>query len=707
MLARRALPAFFLVTLALSVSAATTKVARYAYTANHFTVLPYSVDPATGHLRFAPAQTLSGPPCDGSGSGTVTAPSQKFLYLVASCGQILAETINADGTLTPISGSPFPVGTSLYQIVFTPSGKFAYVTDFSNYPQLTIIPVAVNTKSGALTQLSGSVSYSGATQTPIMLMDTVGKFLFVLDANAGVYVYAINALTGALTVVTGSPFSTGGSNATSFAEFPGGAFLFATNYATNGSVSVLKINRTTGVLTPAKGSPFTTPGSPYSVAVDPARHFVYVGYDGFNSNISVFRVKTGGVLSEVPGSPFQTLGTTDSIYLITDPSGHFLYSRTNSGNLGDTWEQVLSINPTTGALSPVQTVALPFTTPLAFVTGTTPVSFAPTYAYAANSPVATSVPDGIAEFSINPTTGALSPLDSVADNNGPQHLIASPAGNFVYAADTVAVNGYGVQGNGLLSPVTTLAVSATAIMEDQFLEPNDSDFYTANGGGASDWFLNLSTGQIEGHNGDWTFTGPVVAMTTGSGSFYDDFVLTSDATLWEIVPGSNTGAITGSFPVGNSPSAVALDGGGRFVYVANSADNTVSGFATYGDSLQQLNSGIPFATGTTPSAIVGDPLGFYLYVANSGSHDLWTYSIDPTNGNLAQVGSPVAVGNGPVSLNIDNSGKFLYCANSGDGTISTFTIAANGTLTPAGTYVVDSTITTPAPTSIVSVGTHK
>lgn len=711
MFPRRSLSAVVLVALALSVyGGAVTKIARYAYTtSDNFTVIPYAVDPTTGHLRFTAAQSLAGPPCTGYAS--VIAPSQKFFYFVSSCGQIPAAAIGANGVLTPISGSPFTVGTSLYQMIMTPSGKFAYATDITNYPQVTIIPVAVNTKSGALTQLSGSVSYSGATQIPIMVMDTAGKFLYVLDYNGGVYVYTINAVSGALAAVVGSPFSTGSGATTSLAVFPGGTILFATNYTEGGSVSVFKVNRKTGVLKLAKGSPFLTSGSPYSVAVDPAKHFIYVGYASFNSAISVFRVKAGtGALTEVPGSPFQTLGTYESVNLTTDPTGNFLYSLTGSGIGSASWEQVFSVNATSGLLSPVQTISCPFATSflgdLLFVTGTAPVSFAPTYAYAANSPVATSAPDGIAEFSISPTNGSLTSVGSVSDSNGPQQLVLSPSGNFVYAADNSSVIGYSVQGNGGLSFDTSLSVSATAIMEDQFEDADDAYFYTANSSAASDWYLDSSNGQIGGQFGDWTFTGPVVAMTNNLGSFYD-FVITSDNTLWEIFPGSNTGAVTGSYTVGNSPSAVAWDGGGRFIYVANSADNNISGFVTFGDGLQQLNGGTPFAAGTTPSAIVGDPVGFYLYVANSGSHDLWTYSIDPVLGNLTQIGTPVSVGNGPVSLNIDNSGKFLYCANSGDGTISTFALNANGTLTPSGTVAVDASVTTPAPTSIVSTGTYK
>jgi 6-phosphogluconolactonase len=381
MLANRTLALLFVLTSALSVHAgAATSVARYGYTITQYSVMPYAVNPSTGYLRFTPMQNLAGPACSGNNTFAIT-PSRKFLYVPITCGEIIATKIGANGALTPIAGSPFAIGASPYQMIMTPSGKFGYVTDLTNYPQVTIIPVAANTKSGALAQLPGSVSYS-ATQAPEMVMDPAGKFLYVLDMNAGVYVYAVNAVTGALTAAAGSPFSTGSSNSMSLVVFPGGSLLFVTNYNLSGTISVFKVNRKTGVLTPAKGSPFPADGAPYSAAVDPARQFLYVGYytGGSYNYMSVFRIKAGtGALTEVTGSPFSVLGTYVSAQLTTDPTGNFLYTLTESFGAGAYWEQVLSIDRGTGELTPLQTISAPLAAAtIAFTTGTTAVSFTPT-----------------------------------------------------------------------------------------------------------------------------------------------------------------------------------------------------------------------------------------------------------------------------------------------------------------------------------------
>lgn len=709
---RRSLVCVYLLVISLSLSSiAAAKVARYGYTVTGLSAVPYAVDSKTGRLRYTVEQDFTAPSgCNGTNQATI-APSQQFFYLPLSCGQMIAASIGANGNLTPIAGSPFAIGTGLYSFAVTPSGSLGYAADTSAYPTVTILPVSVNTTTGALAPLSGSVSYS-AQQTPTLYMDPLGKFLFILDSSytANIYVYAINATTGALTAVAGSPFATGGQTV-SLATYPGGKFLVATNY-TDRQIQVFGVNRTTGVLTQVTGSPFSADGYAYDVAVDPAgAHFVFVGYASGSSEISVYRLNaTTGALTGVSGSPFATDGTEISANLTVDPTGHYLYAASQTANFGSWEEQILHINPTTGALTPVQTISNPTAQPLLLTSGTTPVVFTPTYLYAANSPFAAQTPqssqDEIAEYSVG-STGALTSVGSVSDVYAPQQLALTPSGGNVWLTDSNYVTNYGIQSNGSLNVVNNRQISSNLILED----PNGAYLYLASGGVISDFTIDPST-QNFGLWGTWYLntsynSGNVVAVTTSFGT-YGDLVLTANNTLFEIYRGSNNGSIVASYPVGNAPSAVALDGGGRFVYVANSADNTISGFADFGDGLQAINGGTPFAAGTTPAAIVGDPFGDFLYVANSGSHDVWAYSIDQVTGNLTKIGTPLALGNGPVALNIDYSGKHLYCANSLDGTISVFTINTNGTLKSLGKTIVDATVpTTPAPTSIVSTGTNQ
>jgi 6-phosphogluconolactonase len=107
---------------------------------------------------------------------------------------------------------------------------------------------------------------------------TVYKYYaYVARSDDGVAAYTINSSTGALTTVTGSPFSPS-PNPSSVAVTPSGQFIYVTSY-TSGDISAFRINPATGALTSVTGSPFSAGQNPYSVAVDPSGKFVYVAND--------------------------------------------------------------------------------------------------------------------------------------------------------------------------------------------------------------------------------------------------------------------------------------------------------------------------------------------------------------------------------------------------------------------------------------------
>jgi DNA-binding beta-propeller fold protein YncE len=75
---------------------------------------------------------------------------------------------------------------------------------------------------------------------------------------------------------------------------------------------------------------------------------------------------------------------------------------------------------------------------------------------------------------------------------------------------------------------------------------------------------------------------------------------------------------------------ITIDPSSQFVYVANSGDGTVSGYAlSLASPYLTPISGSPWTVGTTPSALVTDPWGNYLYVANSGNDSISAFTIDP------------------------------------------------------------------------------
>jgi DNA-binding beta-propeller fold protein YncE len=144
-------------------------------------------------------------------------------------------------------------------------------------------------------------------------VDPAGKFAYVANyQDATVSGYSINAATGALTSVLGSPFPTSGCGAgeslcfpTSVAVDPTGKFA----YVSFGNISGYTINATTGALTPIPGSPFPAGGGPASqgigqVAVDPTGRFAYVANESDKGVWGYTINATTGALTAIPGSPF-------------------------------------------------------------------------------------------------------------------------------------------------------------------------------------------------------------------------------------------------------------------------------------------------------------------------------------------------------------------------------------------------------------------
>jgi 6-phosphogluconolactonase (cycloisomerase 2 family) len=197
--------------------------------------------------------------------------------------------------------------------------------------------------------------------------------------------------------------------------------------------------------------------------------------------------------------------------------------------------------------------------------------------------------------------------------------------------------------------------------------------------------------------------------------------------------GSLTAMSPASVPTGSgatsSPTFVAIDPTGRYVYVTNGADGTVSQFTistTVGTAGQLISMSTPTITtiGGLPLFITVDPTGKFAYVANAGSQSVAQYGIGVGGALTALSPATVAIGS-PTSelfgITIDPTGSYAYVGDYSGNAIFQFTIGGTGSLSPtpgaptvtaplvAGPYpmVIDSTgqyalwsntLDTPAPT---------
>jgi 6-phosphogluconolactonase len=145
----------------------------------------------------------------------------------------------------------------------------------------------------------------------------------------------------------------------------------------------------------------------------------------------------------------------------------------------------------------------------------------------------------------------------------------------------------------------------------------------------------------------------------------------------------------------------------KFVYVANSADNTISGYSEDGAS-GLLTSVGTFKTGMTPWSLATDFNDKYLYVTNSGSNTLSAFRINPVTGALTPVkGSPYATDLGPGAAAVSSSGGAVYVANTAAETVTSFTVTpSTGQLTSLGSTWYGSQCGSPNSLALNPVGTY-
>ena len=374
------------------------------------------------------SSTAAPPPANGNGSDSPPPTNNNatgFAYVAhIDARAFSAFTINATtGALSEVAGSPFAVDPwypgSLY-ITVHPSGKFVYVvnnrlgTEGPHQPS-TVSAYAINASTGALSEVAGS-PFTAGDDANCLKIDPSGKFAYVTNSvSRNVSAYAINATTGALSEIAGSPFAVGNTTTASMAIHPSGKFAYLANYGNPGTITAYAINAATGALT----SIGTTAGAilPLAITVDPSGKFAYLTDRGELSTIfgGVLAYKinaTTGALSQVTGSPLVEGRGPQSVAV--DPSGKFAYVAHPGGVVS-----AFTINATTGAWSEI--AGSPYaagSSPL-FVT----VDDSGRFVYVINS---NGNSNGVFGFTINTTTGELSsPGELATFNNSVTYITAN------------------------------------------------------------------------------------------------------------------------------------------------------------------------------------------------------------------------------------------------------------------------------------------
>jgi 6-phosphogluconolactonase (cycloisomerase 2 family) len=107
--------------------------------------------------------------------------------------------------------------------------------------------------------------------------------------------------------------------------------------------------------------------------------------------------------------------------------------------------------------------------------------------------------------------------------------------------------------------------------------------------------------------------------------------------------------MTTSFDAESTPSSIAVDPNGNFIYVTNEESDTVSAYTI--KSSGDLDKIDDYDTGVTPTSVTVDPTGKFLYVTNSENDNISGYIIDSNTGGLTVITtSPFNAGDGPLSI---------------------------------------------------------
>lgn len=660
---------------------------------------------ATGQPRHWGYQTTN--VTNNQGFACISAdPSNQFAYVTnvvpgGSAGSYItsvsAYTIDpVSGNLTP-AGNPYQLSASVGCLHFEPSGNFAFASPAVEEGLQQIVTLA-KSSAGVLSVVNTTLLPDYVTSIAI---DPGGRFLYagtsqvVSNAKASAYGFTIDAASGLLTPIDGTPLALPVNTWAAFSFNPSGDSLYLSD--TNGTnITGYTVDSTTGALTAGAASiaPCINPAA-LSFSPDGTLAFVACG-EGLTrspatANLVSMTVGANGSLTQA--SVVNAYLSPQA--LTVDPSGQYLYVISSGNNYVQTGPgafvggyncivaynihadgTVSELNETSGRNGQFSMILLggaspvAFSAPWLFLTDSTPANSVNPVDYELRS---YNTADYTARQGIEtlPLPFSLSTLPWGSDL-----LLASPqatpnvqAFSFDYGTTTLTSGsslGAGTTpGSLLIDPSGVVAFSS---------EP--------------------STGLVYWHNrlnsvGQWVTPGSAESFSAGAGAGpmaidpSGRYLFVGNQTANSISEFQYAGAPpVAPFALSTSPLALATDPSANFLCMAGK-DNMLHIFSinVNGDLTENTHAALL----GTPASVAIEPTGHFVYVAGSGGLDV--FAIDPVNFTLKPVTINVPISlTGATGVYADPTGKKLYVlapsTTYGIGTgLYGFTINSDGTLT--------------------------
>ncbi|MDB4966036.1 MAG: hypothetical protein JWN44_1725, partial [Myxococcales bacterium] len=137
--------------------------------------------------------------------------------------------------------------------------------------------------------------------------------------------------------------------------------------------------------------------------------------------------------------------------------------------------------------------------------------------------------------------------------------------------------------------------------------------------------------------------------------------------------GSGRLRYAGKSATGKQPVSIATDVAGKWAYVANAVDGTVSQYAVDGNGRLDALAPATVTVGAGLTAVTVDASGTHAYAALGTG--VAQYAIGADGKLTALSPATVSAGAGPTAIVVEPSGRFAYVANGGDATVSQFSVA--------------------------------
>jgi 6-phosphogluconolactonase len=430
-------------------------------------------------------------------------------------------------------------------------------------------------------------SISGLTSGGLVLQDNGGDNLTV-SANATTFTFKTGLLPGAaysVSVLTqpagpaqkcqvsGGAGSVVGSNVTnvSIACRGVGKFVYVVNStdgATSaGDVSGFTINSTNGALTPMAGAPVAADMHPAAIAVDASGDFVYVS-NSKSPDVSVYK---------------------------SDPSAGALALQNQATSTG-TYGTAIAVSPSNQYVF-VGGYGIPATN---------------TYLFG---------------FSLDQITGSLTadPNSPYPASNTPQGLAVDPTSQFLFATASLkhALHAY------------TIGTPASMLLTEVPSSPVNTDSTP----------YGVITSPLGNSNGGFVF------VTENGVGRVSVFSYDNKGNLTELK--------NSPWPTGMQPEGIAVDPTGVYLYVANYGDGTVSSFsidsngnltAIATDNQAVSTGNLNMVPNPGPMDVKVDPTGRFVYVVNYLDESI---SLFTSASGVLTLQATYPTGSGPVALAID------------------------------------------------------